>query len=125
MRIGTRVIALATLLPDWATTSDINSVSKWLDDDAVLPYGVSALAEQTEIERQRRDCSALLAMYQTVDENIMHRDQRIDHSQSRLESPHCISDESKATQMPFAVPRRIANFNGLNFDSRIWRKAKP
>jgi hypothetical protein len=53
MRKATTAIALATLLPDWASTSDINSIYKWLDDDAVLPYGDSAPAEYTEIERQR------------------------------------------------------------------------
>ena len=101
MRKAATAIALATLLPDWVSTSDINSVYKWLDDDAVLPYGDSAPAEYTEIERQRRDCAALLATYQTVDENIMHRDQRTDLSQSRPELPHCMSEEFKAPQKYF------------------------
>ena len=35
----TTVIALATLLPDRASTSDIDSVYEWLDNDAGLPYG--------------------------------------------------------------------------------------
>ncbi len=124
MRKATTAIALASLLPDWASTSDIISVYKWLDDDPVLPYGDSAPAEYTEIERQRRECSALLATYQTVDENIMHRDQHIDFSQSRPELSHCIFKEFKAPQKSFGAPRRIGNFNGLNFDSRIWRETR-
>jgi len=40
MRKATTAIALATLIPDWVSTSDINSVYKWLRDDAVLPYGI-------------------------------------------------------------------------------------
>jgi len=76
MRQATTEIALATLLPDWASTSDINSVCKWLDDDAVLSHGDSAPARYTEIERQRREFSDLLAGYRTVDEYILHRDQR-------------------------------------------------
>lgn len=51
MRKATTATALAPLLPDWASTSDINSVYKWLDDDAVLPYGESAPAEYTDIVR--------------------------------------------------------------------------
>ena len=69
MRKATAAIALATLLPDWASNSDMNIVHKWLDAAAVLPCGEFAAAEYTELERQRRD----------------------------------------------------RNFNGLNFDSRIWR----
>ncbi len=122
MRKATTATALATPLFDWASTSDINNVYKWLDDDAVLPYGDSAPAQYTEIEKQRRYFSALLATYRTIDENTIHRDQRIDRSQSRPESPHCISAEFNAPQMPFSVPRRIANFNGLILDLRLWRK---
>ena len=51
MRKATTAIALAALIPDWASTSDINSVYKWLDDDAILPYGDSAPAECTDIVR--------------------------------------------------------------------------
>ena len=53
MRKATTAIALTILLPDWASTSDINNVYKWLDDDVVFPYGDSAPAEYTKIERQR------------------------------------------------------------------------
>jgi len=56
MRKATAANAPATLLPDWASISDINSVHKWLDAAAVLPCGDAAPAEYTEIERQRRDC---------------------------------------------------------------------
>jgi hypothetical protein len=124
MRQATTAIALVPLLPDWVPTSDINSVYECLGDDAVPPYGNHAPAEYTEIEKQRRYFSALLATFQTANENIMHREQRIELIKSRPESPHCISEEFKATKTSFGVPRRIANFNGLNFDSRIWRKTK-
>ena len=110
MRKATAATALATPLFDWASTSDINSVYKWLGDDAVLPYGNSAPAEYTEIEKQRRDRSASLVTYQAVDENIMHRDQRIELIESRPESPRCISEEFKAAKTSFGVPRRFANF---------------
>ena len=73
MRKATTAIALATLIPDWASTADINGVYKWLDDDAVLPMGI--------LRRQ-------------------------------------------STQISFGLLRRFANFNGLDFDSRIWRKTK-
>ncbi len=57
MRKATTAIALATRLPDRASISDISppstlhSVHKWLDDDAVPPYGDSAPAGQTDIVR--------------------------------------------------------------------------
>jgi len=42
---ATTAIALATLLPGWASTSEISGVFKRLDDEAVLPYGDTAPAE--------------------------------------------------------------------------------
>ena len=95
MRQTTTAIALATLIPDWASTSDINSVYQWLGDDVVLPNRGFAPAEYTEIEKQRRDFSALLATYQSVDENIMHRAQRIELIESRPESPRCMCEKIK------------------------------
>jgi hypothetical protein len=95
MRKATTATALATPLFDWASTSDINSVYKWLGDDAVLAYGNSAPAEYTEIEKQRRDRSASSVTYQTVDENIMRRDQRIELIESRPESPRCMCEKIK------------------------------
>ncbi len=121
MRKATTATALATPLSDWASTSDINSVYKWLGDDAVPPYGNYAPAEYTEIEKQRRYFSALLATYQTANENIMHREQRIELIKARPESPHCMSEEFNAPQISFGIPRRIANLNGPIFDLRIWR----
>jgi hypothetical protein len=53
MRKATTAIALATLLPDWASTSDINSVHKWLHDEAVLSYEHSVPAQYPEIKEQR------------------------------------------------------------------------
>ncbi len=52
MRMATTAIALATQLPVWASTSEINSVCKRLDDEAVLHYGDSVSAEYVEIEEQ-------------------------------------------------------------------------
>ncbi len=53
MRKATTAMALATPLPVWASTSDINSVHKWLDDEAVPPCGDSVPPEYAEIEEQR------------------------------------------------------------------------
>jgi hypothetical protein len=41
MRKATTAIALATLLADRASTTDIDRGNAWLDDDAVRPYGDS------------------------------------------------------------------------------------
>ena len=96
MRKAITAIALATLLPDWASTSDINSVHKWLHDEAVLSYGYFVPAQYSEIKEQRGDFSALLDTYQTVDETSMRRKQRSELCQSRPESPHCISGENQS-----------------------------
>ena len=93
---GITAIALATPLPDWASTSDINSVHEWLHDEAVLSYGHSVPAQYSEIMEQRGDFSALLDTYQTVDETSMRRKQRSELFQSRPESPHCISEKDQS-----------------------------
>jgi len=42
----------------------------------------------------------------------------------RYWSLHCMPETVRATQISIGLLRRIANFNGLNFDSRTWRKTK-
>lgn len=96
MRKATTAIALATLRPDWASTSDINGVHEWLHDEAVLSYGYSVLAQYSEIKEQRGDFSALLDTYQTVDKTSMRRKQRSELFQSGSESSHCISEKDQS-----------------------------
>lgn len=52
MRKTIIAIALATLLPVWASATQNNAVYKWIDKDGILHYGDSVPAEYAEIEKQ-------------------------------------------------------------------------
>ena len=72
MRKATTAIALATLIPDWVSTSDISSVYKWLRDDAVLPYGI--LRRQGTRRSKGSDEIARLSWLRNADINGLNHD---------------------------------------------------
>ncbi len=52
MRKTILAIALATLLPVWASATQNNAVYRWVDKDGILHYGDSVPAEYAEVEKQ-------------------------------------------------------------------------
>lgn len=52
MRRTILAIALATLLPVWASATQNNAVYRWVDKDGILHYGDSVPAEYAEVEKQ-------------------------------------------------------------------------